>query len=253
MADQTGAPGADEKVCPFCAETIKRAAVKCRFCQSELPVDQQTGEPAPAPSRSDHDIAVADASRPAYDGHPDDDRGGGGTSWLRWAITGVLVFAVVVASVILVRQLMARDDPTTVPEGTTPLVAGAQIESEDAKRAAMLAATTSTESILSYSSASLDDDIEAAEALLAGEMVEQYASTMDALRDQTLEDEVTVEATVVAASTISATEHDARLLLFVNQNTTGQHLDQPRADLNRVVVTVHRDEGDWKVTRLDAL
>ena len=26
----------DERVCPYCAETIKAAATRCRYCQSDL-------------------------------------------------------------------------------------------------------------------------------------------------------------------------------------------------------------------------
>jgi hypothetical protein len=29
-------PGNDTKVCPFCAETLKVAAIKCKFCKSKL-------------------------------------------------------------------------------------------------------------------------------------------------------------------------------------------------------------------------
>ena len=36
----------DERVCPYCAETIKAAATKCRYCQSDL---TPLVEPEPEP------------------------------------------------------------------------------------------------------------------------------------------------------------------------------------------------------------
>jgi hypothetical protein len=46
----------DERQCPACAETIKRAATKCRFCGTELPQvaaapAQRTPQPRPTPAR----------------------------------------------------------------------------------------------------------------------------------------------------------------------------------------------------------
>ena len=35
----------DERICPFCAETIKAAATKCRYCQSDLPPEPRVAEP----------------------------------------------------------------------------------------------------------------------------------------------------------------------------------------------------------------
>jgi len=40
------APSTNEKNCPFCAETIKRDAIKCRFCGADLP-RQSTSQPKP--------------------------------------------------------------------------------------------------------------------------------------------------------------------------------------------------------------
>lgn len=236
MTDATaGRPAhdTDEKLCPYCAETIKAAAVRCRWCRSDLPPrPEETVQSEPAPSEQ--------LGQPPV-------------TWAMWLLTGTLAFALVLAGTVLVRQLLAQDDWSRVPDGNTPLAAGAQVQSEEAKRAAMVAATSATERILSYDAKTLDDDVAAVQGLLGGEMLEQYAETMGTIRAKTVENEAVVEASVVSASAISATEHDAKVLLFVNQTTNGKHLDQPRADLNRVVVTMHRDDGDWTVTELDAL
>jgi Mce-associated membrane protein len=43
------------------------------------------------------------------------------------------------------------------------------------------------------------------------------------------------------------------VLVFVNQRTSGKDLERPTLDLDRVLVTVQRVGGDWKVSELDAL
>lgn len=168
-------------------------------------------------------------------------------------LAAVLAVLVVLAGVVLVRQLLDTPQPAGTPDGTSPLVAGAVVESEAAKRAGLVAATEATETVLSYRAATFGRDVDRARELLSGPVRERYDATMERLAGQTRKDRAAVEATVVAASIISATDDDATALLFVNQVTTGRHLDGPRTERNRVVVRVQREEGSWRVTRLEAL
>jgi len=96
--------------------------------------------------------------------------------------------------------------------------------------------------------------VEAAKSLMTGEFEPEYTKTIDTVRPEVLESESVVRAEVVASSVVSAEPDRVEALLFVNQTTTGKQVEQPRVDLNRVVVTLVRgDDGAWLVSDIEAL
>ena len=124
----------------------------------------------------------------------------------------------------------------------------------DARSAAQVVAAESMETILSYDHAHYDKGVAAAKTLMTGEFARKYSDTVATVRPRVLETESVVQAEVVASSVVSAEPDEVKALLFVNQTTTGKQVQEPRVDLNRVVVTLVRgDDGAWLVSDVDAL
>ena len=167
-------------------------------------------------------------------------------------VAGLLSVLVVAAAAVLAWLLWAADGSagltTTSAESSSATVASATT-----KATVLDVAADATTRAYSYSWKTLGEDRAAARALMTREMRRRYDRTMAGVGTSSGADHTVVSAEAVESALVTATSSYARVLLFVNQTTKGDQLDEPLLDLDRVLVTLVRDGGDWRLDELDAL
>jgi Mce-associated membrane protein len=122
---------------------------------------------------------------------------------------------------------------------------------DHARDAAIHEATESIPKVLTYQPATVQADLNAASALLTGD----FRSKFDSLGVQVIvpsaqEQGIATSASVVETSTVSASESQVTLLVFVNQSSTTAADPTPKIAGSRIKVTLRNTEGSWLISEL---
>ncbi|HTJ34106.1 MAG TPA: hypothetical protein VL738_12830 [Dactylosporangium sp.] len=124
---------------------------------------------------------------------------------------------------------------------------------ETAARQSLAAATPAAQAIFSYDYRSFDASTANARTFITGEFAEEYAKTTAALKPNAVAEQAIVRATVSSAGVITATGSTVDLLLYVDQYRRNTNITGEKVDQNRVVLTMTRTAGTWKVSHAVAL
>jgi hypothetical protein len=253
----------DERVCPYCAETIKAAATRCRYCQSDLTplveaeqetvtdaepetvieADPETVIEAAVPPEPSVDAEESVASRQILPSIQDV------RSFVERNLTLVLAVLVLLAGAgVGVAWYRAE-------QGSSTVAPGGSLVGDDARTEVLVAAADLTQRTLSYDYKTLANDMEVARARMTPSFRKEYDGTMAAVRANTTKNKIVLQAVAVSSAIISATEHQAKVLVFMNQTTTAGSGKSAKQQLNRntLVVTLTRGEGEWNMSKLSAL
>ncbi|MGH3317460.1 MAG: hypothetical protein ACRDO0_15070 [Nocardioidaceae bacterium] len=167
--------------------------------------------------------------------------GGTPPNWVLGVLAGLLVAALALDGFVAWREVSQRN----AEEASARALHSALIQSPSVAEQAAVP-------VLSYRYDTIDKDLAEAQRYLTDEFRPGYTASIGLVRREASRAQVTVEAEVLSSGVVEASGNRAEVLLFVNQTTTSPARSEPTTALNRVVFSMVRRDGTWKVADIRA-
>lgn len=163
-------------------------------------------------------------------------------NWVLAVLAGLLVAALALDGFVVWREMSRRN---------------AEEASARALHSALIQAPSVAEQaagpLLSYRYDTLDRDLAEAQRYLTDGFRPGYTASIDQLvRREATRARATVQAEVLSSGVVEASGERADVLLFIDQTTTSPTRSEPTTALNRVVFSMVRRDGTWKVADIRA-
>ena len=258
----------DERICPYCAETIKASAIRCRFCQSDVtPVIEPEVRPEPAAKpvrQSGAQSAVLTEVLPESESESEPtaavEEPRAARSWAVPSLQDVQSFLVRRLTLVLAVLVLLAGAGVGVAwwraeQGSSAVAPSGALVGEDARTEVLISAADLAQRTLSYDYKTLANDMEIARARMTPAFRKQYDATMAQVRANTTKNKIVLQAVAVSSAIITATEHKTKVLVFLNQTTTagtGKTANQ-QMSRNSLVINLTRGDGDWAISKLTSL
>jgi Mce-associated membrane protein len=114
-------------------------------------------------------------------------------------------------------------------------------------RECLAVAPAAAAALFSYDYRTFDASVANGRTFAWGGFADEYAKTTASLKPAVLQEQAVVTAQASVAGVISAGGDQAEILLYVNQYRRNANITGEKVDQNRVVLTMRRIDGQWKV------
>lgn len=211
---------------------------------TDTPADTTTDETAEEPDAGAAQEADAEAgaeadAEAAEDSEPQEPAAAKPKRRIRWA--RVFAFGVLPAVALVL----------AIGAGYLKWMDSSSRDADTARRESVQVARDSTVAMLSYKPDTVEQQLNSARDLLTGEFRDSYTGLInDVVIPGAKEKQISAEASVPAAASVSAEPNKAMVLVFVNQTVVvGQ--DAPTDSASSVRVTLEKIDGRWLISKFD--